>query len=58
MSKSDIKTNIEKILSDILSDRHGVKITIKFVKQRRTDTHGNLNTSGNIRKEQVLDKQT
>ena len=33
MSKSDIKRNIEKILSDIFSDKYDAKITIKFVKE-------------------------
>lgn len=29
----DLKTKIEHILSDILSDKHGCKVTVKFEKK-------------------------
>lgn len=32
-----LKTKIEKILSDILSDKHEARITLKFVKHDEND---------------------
>lgn len=55
MSRQDIISKIEEILSDILSAKHDAKITIKFVKSREKNQNGDSNTSKNIRKEQILD---
>lgn len=55
VSNRDIICKIETILSEILSKKHDVKITIKFVKAREKIQNGNSNTSRNIRKEQILD---
>lgn len=51
MSKEDIKSRIEIILSDILSAKHDAKITIKFVELKEKNVNGNCNTSRNIGKE-------
>lgn len=31
----DLKTRIEKVLSEILSDKHGVKVTLHFEPKER-----------------------
>ena len=48
VSKEEIKSKIERILSDILSDKHEAKITIKFSKSEDVN-NGNSNQTGNIR---------
>lgn len=53
MSGLDIKSKIERALSDIFSDKYDAKITIKFVKENK---HGDSNTSRIIDKTQVLDR--
>lgn len=35
----DLKTKIEKILSDILSDKHDCKVTLRF--EKKENEHGN-----------------
>lgn len=37
VSEQEIKTKIERILSDILSDKHEAKITIKFSKSEEVN---------------------
>lgn len=32
----DLKTRIEKILSEILSDKHECKVTLRFEKKQKT----------------------
>lgn len=32
--KEDLKSKIERVLSEILSDKHNAKITLKFTKQK------------------------
>ena len=51
VSKEDIKSRIEIILSDILSAKYDAKITIKFVESKEKNVNDNGNTSRNIRKE-------
>lgn len=51
MSKEDIKSRIEMILSDILSAKYDAKITIKFVELKEKNVNGNRNTSRNIGEE-------
>lgn len=48
VSKQDIKSKIETILSEILSKKHDAKITIKFVKSREKFQNGNSNPPRNI----------
>lgn len=33
---ADLKSRIEKVLSEILSDKHGCKITIRFERKEET----------------------
>lgn len=35
MENQDLKSRIEKILSEILSDKHECKVTLKFEKQEK-----------------------
>jgi hypothetical protein len=56
VSVIDIKSRIEKILSDILSDKHDAKITIRFGDSGE-GYNGDYNTSGDIGEKQVLDQQ-
>lgn len=48
VSKEEIKSKIERILSDILSDKHEAKITIKFLKSEDVN-NGNSNQTRDIR---------
>lgn len=50
MSNEDIKTRIEEILSDILSDKYEAKITIKFFKDEES-SDGDCNKSGDFREQ-------
>ena len=50
VSDKEIKSRIERILSDILSDKHEAKITIKFSKSEDVN-NGNRNQSRNFREE-------
>lgn len=56
MSKTDIKARIERILSDILSDKYNAKITVRFRDLKEHKSYGNNDTSGVIGKSQILDK--
>lgn len=47
VSNTDTKKRIEKVLSDILSDKYGYKITLKFAKENKD---GNRNTTRDIDK--------
>ena len=49
VSDEEIKSRIERILSDILSDKHEAKITIKFSKSEDVN-NGNDDKSGNFKK--------
>lgn len=49
VSEQEIKSRIERILSDILSDKHEAEITIKFSKSEDVN-NGNSNKSRNIKK--------
>lgn len=51
MSDLDIKSKIEKILSDILSDKHDCKITVKFNETKGQDIDGDYDTTEFIDKE-------
>lgn len=55
VSKEEIKSRIERILSDILSDKHEAKITIKFSKSEDVN-NGNNDQTRSIKKKRVLDK--
>lgn len=44
VSKQEIKSKIERILSDILSDKHEAKITIKFSKSEDVNNGNNDKT--------------
>jgi hypothetical protein len=57
VSAIDIKARIEQILSEILSDKHEAKITIRFGESGE-DSNGDYDTSGNIGEKQILDQQT
>lgn len=46
MSKTDIRFKIEKVLSDILSDKYDAKIKIKFAEESNTNV--NEDTTGNF----------
>ena len=48
MSDKDIKTRIEEILSDILSDKYEAEIKIKFVGKKEITVNGDIDTSGDI----------
>lgn len=50
MSNQDIKARIEEILSDILSDKHEAKITIKFVDKKEIICNEHTDSSRGIRK--------
>lgn len=41
VSEQEIKSKIERILSDILSDKHEAKITIKFSKSEEVNNGNN-----------------
>lgn len=56
MSRIEIVTKIETILSDILSDKHDAKITIKFLNNEEMIRDGDDDTSRTIREKQVLGK--
>jgi hypothetical protein len=56
VSEIDIKSRIEEILSEILSDKHDVNITLKF-RDQGENKNGDYNTSRIIGEKQVLDKQ-
>ena len=43
VSNLDIKARIERILSDIFSDKYDANITIRFTKERR-DEHSNTSS--------------
>jgi len=47
VSDKDIKAKIEQILSDILSDKHELKIKIKFEK-KEVEGNGDYNSSRSI----------
>lgn len=49
VSSEDIILKIEKILSDILSDKYDAKVTIKFIK--KDETNGDHNTSRDIKRQ-------
>ena len=49
MSNKDIKTKIEQILSDILSDKYEMEIKIKFEKSEER-INGNSNSSRDFTK--------
>lgn len=44
VSDEEIKTKIERILSDILSDKHEAKITIKFFRSEDVNNGNNDKT--------------
>lgn len=48
VSKKDTKRRIEKVLSEILSDKYGLKIDLKFV---RRSNCGNCDKTKAVRKE-------
>ena len=54
VSDSDIKSRIEEILSDILSDKYEAKIKIKFCKEEEKN-NGNRNKAGNFKEKRLLD---
>lgn len=49
VSKEEIKPRIERILSDILSDKYEAKVTIKFDKSEDVD-NGNSGKSRDFKK--------
>ena len=50
VSEREIKSRIERILSDILSDKHEAKITIKFSKSEDVN-NGNHDSSRHFKKQ-------
>lgn len=56
MNKNEVISRIEHILSYLLSNKHGASIKIAFKKEN--NTNGNTNKTGDIKKEQILDRQT
>jgi hypothetical protein len=53
VSKQDIKSRIERVLSDIFSDKYDAEIGIKFKKRGMSD--GDSNSSRIIEEKQILD---
>lgn len=51
-----MRTKIERILSDILSEKYDAKIRIRFKDLKEYDYNGNEYSSGNFGKEQILDR--
>lgn len=51
MSREDIKCRIEQIMSEILSDKHDMKITLKFKEpeESRSDERRSDKTTGRHR---------
>ena len=50
MSEKDIKQKVERVLSDILSDKHDAVVTIQFTKKKERARNGDKNTSRTIDK--------
>lgn len=50
MSEKDIKQKVERVLSDILSDKHDAVINIQFTKKKERVRNGNNNSSRTINK--------